>query len=214
MEVTFWNNHYRDFDTIVPSTFAQYCSSSIILKTDTVIEVGCGNGRDGILLSQMCLEYTGIDQSVEALQLFRSHISNSDSVKKNLYLLNIDINEIDLASLAPQHVGRLIFYLRFSLHSLDEAFENRLLSFIANYPNPAALLIEARTIFDPLFGKGQMQSETEFVTDHYRRFLRPEIFLSKASELLDIEFFELAKGRAVFKLEDPLVLRCHLSNRR
>ncbi len=214
MDVSFWDNHYRDFDTIVPSTFAQYCCSNIILTTDTVVEVGCGNGRDGILLSQTCLEYTGIDQSVEALQLFRSHILNSDPVEKNLHLINIDINEVELASLAPKHVSRLIFYFRFSLHSLDEAFENRLLSFIADYPNPAALLIEARTIYDPLFGVGQMQSETEFVSDHYRRFLRPEIFLAKANGLLDIHFFELAKGRAIFKSEDPLVLRCHLSNRR
>jgi SAM-dependent methyltransferase len=213
MEISFWNNHYKNFTTIGPSTFAQYCSSEIIRESDTVIEVGCGNGRDGILLAQNCMKYTGIDQSDNAIESFKSHILNSDLFDKDLQLLNLDINNIELSSIMPKHSGRVVFYLRFSLHSLDEAFENRLLDFLSKYPHPAIILVEARTIFDPLFGVGHKQSDTEFISDHYRRFLKPDVFLSKVIRLLKVEFFELSKGRAVFNSEDPLVLRCHLSNK-
>ena len=213
MEVTFWDEHYKGFETTSPSTFAEYCCSNIVLKTDTIVEIGCGNGRDGVLLAQSCFRYTGIDQSEEALLVFQNRLYEFGLLGENLILQKADVTKIQLSSLIPDQGGRLVFYLRFSLHSVGESFENELLEFISELPTSCVLLVEARTVFDPLFGLGNMISDTEYVTDHYRRFLRPDIFLAKVTNSFNIEYFELAKGRAVFQSEDPLVLRCHLTNK-
>lgn len=70
------------------------------------------------------------------------------------------------------------------------------------------ILIECRSINDPLARQGEVISATERIAGHYRRFvIREELH----AHLLDCGFqitFEVeSNGLALFKAEDPVVIR-------
>ena len=64
-----------------------------------------------------------------------------------------------------------------------------------------------RTIYDDLFGQGKKLSKNEFVTSHYRRFINPIELRSEIKKSFTILEYKVAKGLAVYKNENPKVLR-------
>ena len=68
--------------------------------------------------------------------------------------------------------------------------------------------IEIRSIHDELFGQGSAVSENSFVTDHYRRFVNFETFVSRVESAGFKVIYKLqSKGLATYKTEDPMVIR-------
>ena len=54
-------------------------------------------------------------------------------------------------------------------------FGNKIIKWIKeNLVTSGKLFIEARSIYDELYGQGEKVGEDEFKTDHYRHFLRQE----------------------------------------
>ena len=52
MDKTYWNNFYKNNDsTLKPSSFARFIASKYTESNGTVIDVGCGNGRDTFYFS-------------------------------------------------------------------------------------------------------------------------------------------------------------------
>jgi hypothetical protein len=74
-------------------------------------------------------------------------------------------------------------------------------------PRNGKILLEFRTIKDPLILKGKKISPTERITDHYRRFIDPDLLLKRIERkfvpIFKIEGFGLAR----YKKENPHVCR-------
>ena len=68
-------------------------------------------------------------------------------------------------------------------------------------------MIETRTIYDELCGKGFKIGKNEFITSHYRRFIDPEKLKKDINNSFKIKYFKLDKNLAKFKKENPKVLR-------
>ena len=68
--------------------------------------------------------------------------------------------------------------------AISERQEDELLNNISNSIKKGGLLfIEARSINDELFGKGDRISETEYIfNDHYRRFLDKSVLADKLKQ--------------------------------
>ena len=99
MKNKFWRNHYKKFNLSEPSNFAQFCLSKYINKNDTVVELGCGNGRDGIEICKLAKQYYGLDLSNEAISSFDNYINNiSNSDYNNVTLKCVDFSNIDKGS--------------------------------------------------------------------------------------------------------------------
>jgi hypothetical protein len=70
------------------------------------------------------------------------------------------------------------------------------------------LLIECRSISDPLATQGDIISPTERVHGHYRRFIIREQLVHDLTEAgLTMESAIERKGLAVYRDEDPIVIR-------
>lgn len=199
----FWNNHYKAFRVQEPSNFAQYVTQHYLRSTDTLIELGCGNGRDARLLIQKVKRYIGIDGCPVAIEACGNNIAQ----KANVTLQCTDFTNIDFDAFT-ENTSRFVMYSRFSLHSVNYTEADRLLSNLNKVTTvPWLFLLEARTIYDELYGVGEQIGLHEFRTDHYRRFLDPAVFLQRLSTSFAVKYFEVAQGFARFGDQDPLVLR-------
>ena len=73
-------------------------------------------------------------------------------------------------------------------------------------------MIEARTIHDELYGKGEQVARNAFMSDHFRRFIDPQEFLEKVSKNFTVDSFKVERNFAPYKDEDPMVMRIEFSN--
>ena len=100
-------------------------------------------------------------------------------------------------------------YSRFTLHSVNLEQEIRTLKWAYRALKERGLFyIEIRSIHDELFGKGEALTDNSFVTDHYRRFVEFDSFVSRLESAGFKVLYKLqSKGLAVYKSEDPIVIR-------
>ena len=208
----FWENHYKKFSVIEPSLFAKFCTDHWINPVDVVVEIGCGNGRDGEFLATRCAKYYAIDSSASAIQSFSDRVTVPDNQSVfNFFCGNV--LDFKFGALTAPIGGKIVVYSRFSLHSMDEATEIYVLNEFARLNQARILAVEARTILDPLYGVGIKVSRNAFETDHYRRFIDPRDFLDFSMNQTDIQYFALSDGVAVTETENPVVMRAIVRGR-
>jgi len=208
MDSEFWAKHYSNFSDMSPSPFAQKCSK-LLDKNDTLIELGCGNGRDGMHLASHCKSYIGYDVCEVATSSF---LQNTDTLSGNMSVRTEDFSNVDFLKNGLADNARTVFYSRFSLHSISVEEEARLFQNIGSLGTSNwVFFLEARTVEDPLYGQGRQVGTNEFVTDHYRRFLDPKQFLLKIGGEFDVSYFETSAGFAPYGESDPIVLRAIFS---
>lgn len=201
----FWENHYKEFTNLSPSAFCLHCMDKVLSEHDTLIELGSGNGRDGLELAHTVNKYIGFDSCPTAIDLFGKAIEQSSLSPEKVILKVGDFTSFDFNQLLS---NRIAIYGRFSLHAIDYASQSRLLNNLELLNTSDWIcMIEARTIADELYGVGTEVGKHEFVTDHYRRFIDPKEFLSQILERFEVSYFEVSKGFAMYKGDDPTVMR-------
>jgi len=214
MQDSFWNRHYQTFKEQGPSDFARFCLVRHLKDTDVLVDLGCGNGRDGLTLSGRVERYVGIDLCGSAIQSFREAAGRQTTGwRDHLELLQADFTWLDFNKFG-QGSSRLALFNRFSLHSITYDEQARLVENIARIDaTPWIWMIEARTVHDALYGAGQNVGPHEFQTDHYRRFIDPAAFLKEVAARFTVRYFEVADGFAIFGKENPVVMRAVLEGR-
>ena len=98
-------------------------------------------------------------------------------------------------------------YSRFSLHAINKTEEKTFFNNLNKSKKLQLLMIETRTIYDELFGKGKKISTNEYLTDHYRRFIDPKDIKKKLKKKFKIIYYFLGKNLAKYKKENPKILR-------
>jgi|MDTC01.2.fsa_nt_gb ubiquinone/menaquinone biosynthesis C-methylase UbiE len=203
----YWNKFYsKKKAPLKSSSFAVFCLKFIKNKSNTIIDIGCGNGRDTVFFLKRGYECYGIDQS-------KSIISKNKKLypKFKKYFLCKDLSKINFNKVTNKSFS---VYSRFSLHAINNAEEKAFLNNLIKSNNLKFLMIETRTIYDDLFGKGTKISKNEYLTDHYRRFIDPNKIKGKLKKKFRLIYSFLGKNVAKFKKENPKVLRIILTNER
>ena len=202
----FWDKHYLNFSDYKASDFCNYCMENIIQTDDSIIELGCGNGKDGLQLINKASKYIGLDSSKSALSNFKSLIDKKRNQEKDIQLHCTDFTSFNFSKETSKN--RLAIYSRFSLHSINNEAQNRLFNNIKQITSSNWIcMIEARSIYDDLYGVGKNIGEHEFITDHYRRFLDPSVFLKKLLDDFHIKYYEISNGFSKYKESDPIIIR-------
>ena len=171
----FWDEFYGAHQAVgFPSPFAEFCQSHFLDDTTHILELGPGNGRDAFFFYDHGHDVTAVDQSEQGIeQCLRraAEIRHPGRVRFH--------NE-DFTTLDPDQFRAVdAVYSRFTLHSIDHHAEARVIDFAWRVLEPGGqLLLEARTIHDPLYGKGTEIGHHEFITDHYRRHIDSQELLT------------------------------------
>ena len=100
-----------------------------------------------------------------------------------------------------------MLYTRFSLHSVGEEVEDKLLNYAAN--NCKYIAIECRSSNDTLSkGKSENSESTSYATKHYRRYINLEDLKQK---MINLKFKILhaseSSSYAPYKDTNPMCLR-------
>lgn len=165
MEKEYWENYYKSQDAILkPSLFAQFVLKNYLKSQSSLIELGCGNGRDAVFFTLNNINVLAIDQCEKEISLLS---------KKNNYT-NLKFICDDFTCLGDIGFFDNI-YSRFTLHSIKEREEDRVIEWAYNHLNlEGKILIEARGQKNELFEMGEQvpgESNAYIYEDHYRRFI-------------------------------------------
>ncbi len=199
----YWDEFYRRDFVHVPSQFCVFVSTYINANS-TVVELGCGNGRDSHFFSHMNFSVIGIDLSSSAIE---ASIRNSDS-NKDIKFLCGDISEENTCEDISQVIGSrregadICFYSRFVIHSMDEQQQT---SFMLGLNN---LMKRGDRIFFEFRSKEDKETKKVY-GNHYRRYVDTELFIKQLVDIVGVEILYSLTGRgmASFKDEDPSVSR-------
>lgn len=199
----YWRSQYDNLRVPDnPSAFSAFCSSHFgTPKGVSLIDLGCGNGRDAAYFSRFFSEVIGIDASAAALNS-ASQLSSERGQSFKLVEADFAEEEFDLLTPSPY-----ILYSRFTLHSLSAGQEAKLFSSISRQSRALYLCIETRSVGDALYGIGKKVDEDAYFSDHFRRFSVPDELRNKLSELGKIEIFEENTGFAPLGTDDPMLIR-------
>lgn len=201
MNSDYWNKFYLgSFSLDIPSQFcAMFCQEAP--KGATVVEVGCGNGRDSRVMASHGFRVLGIDASVSAIEYCISQAGQA--FDENLQYLNSDVTALEVDAVA-KFVGDAPFYLysRFFQHSITEEEQEQMLAALASIGNGQLTgYFEFRNELD-------RNTQKLFGEQHYRRYQTTDYFV----DVLARHGFESVyriegKGYAKYFGEDPHVSR-------
>jgi len=173
-----------------PSSFAQYIEKKYLSSGKSLLELGCGNGRDS-------LYFVENGKQVQALDLSSKTIENLSLLNiKNVEFLNQDFS--NLAKFSDLDY----VYSRFTMHSVDEETEKKVFSQLSQVLKVGGLfLMEARSTNDEELDK-------TFGVDHFRRYLDFQVTVEKL-EKLNFRILEKkeSQGLSPYKKEDPFLIR-------
>ncbi len=203
-EKTFWTNFYSSsVITETPSSFAKYVYESFEdLKNVSLLDVGCGNGRDSRYFSAGGFKVTGIDQAVSAVE-------NNKNVSRNdeTYIAGDFTSEEFLKTLGLFD----LIYSRFTLHSVSKTNASAFLSHSFNMLNKGGILaIEVRSVNSDMYGKGERDKEDPdaWIFGHYRRFVRKEELSNELEKIgYKIIYNQEQSGWSKYKDDDPVLIR-------
>lgn len=207
----FWRNFYVTHSLRNnASPFAQWCLEHHLSAASSILELGCGDGRDSFAFINSGLPVLALDACKVAIDDNKAHQCMQTLPAEGQFL---EVDFLHLDTLAERAKNSLecvnTVYSRFVLHAIPETLEDKILDFCHRIlPVGGRMMHEFRTIRDPLMQQGVVLSPTERLTDHYRRFLDPDVFRAKLAERGwgDVFFVEQS-GLAKFRDDDPIVAR-------
>lgn len=198
--VDYWNQYYKNkICSTEPSPFAQYVAT-LIDSGKSLVDLGCGNGRDTVYFAGLGLQVTGVDLSdisVRSLQ--------EQNIPGARFICGDFVNPKEAAEDSFDYA-----YSRFTIHAINEQQERTFLKNIYEQLHPKGkFFIEVRSIHDPLFGKGKkMERNAYFYDNHYRRFIVMDELVQNLEQVgFQIEYAKEQSGFAPYGNDDPPVIR-------
>lgn len=210
METQYWDGFYKSqtaASLIVPSQFAAFAAIEFGGNVDTVVEVGCGSGRDSIFFAASGFKVIGLDESGVAVDSSRK-LADANSVKA--MFLHFGISDLGAAKGIQEYADentRMAMYARFFLHAINEQEQKSFFKLARDILKPDGLLaVEFRTDRD--------QKQEKVTPEHYRRYIEPACFAATASdEGFKTNYFVEGFGFAKYKADDAHVARFILQKR-
>lgn len=206
-EEVYWSNFYAHANYVTGSTFFEKVQAFPGLPR-TIIDLGCGDGRDSYAFGKAGHTVVGLDRSEVGVHhaTKKAHdlghgatVSFSACDVADASSLRAIIDEaIDAAAGAP-----VIFYARFFLHSIPEDVQQAMMRTIAGAARPG-------DVFAAEFRTEKDATNTKVHTRHYRRFQNGPAFglaLQKQYGFATILDEQEGTGLSPYKGEDPELYR-------
>lgn len=200
----YWNFYYKGIEgkKVEPSSFAIVIEKKIGCNSH-ILELGCGNGRDSLYFLSKGHNVIAVDGSDAAIEML-----NVMTVENKNALFVCD-NFVKCKALYQMKYDCI--YSRFTLHAITEEQEDELLANVRSALDDGGIFcIEARTVHDDLYGKGNEVAHNAYIYNgHFRRFIDVDEFRVKLERLMfKIIAIEEAHGFSKTEGSDPVLMRC------
>ncbi len=143
----------------------------------TLLELGCGNGRDSIFFARKGLKVTAVDFS-------KSGLGELEALANKKRLTNIKTVEQDISRLKFKPNSFDVIYAHLSLHYFDDKTTKNIFHNLHSILKKGGLLfVKCKSTDDALFGQGRKIGENMYLLrDHIRHFFSKEYMLSLLPE--------------------------------
>jgi len=202
-KLEYWDNYYKSSQSQplhpkVPSQFAAFVAQELN-RNFSIVDVGCGNGRDSAFFASLGFDVLGLDSSHSAVELCRQSIGHLKD-KLSYQCCSVSDQSFDRLIIGNLNHRELAIYSRFFLHAITEDEERIFLTTIKNIEQVSVIALEFRTDRD--------LSQPKETSDHYRRFIAPSDFAQRAHALgFKICYFAEGFGFAKYRNDDAHVAR-------
>lgn len=195
----YWEKFYKNIrkKRLPQSRFANFVLKRIN-HNSTLLDFGCGDGRDTFFFSKYLKKSIGIDSCKYIIK------ENNLIKNKKIFFLNYNIKNKNLYPNLKKLIynkSNNIVYARFFLHSLTNT-EIKFFFLIAKkiIKKNGRIFVEYRTEKD--------KKNKKIFKNHYRNFINPKNLENILIKLnLKSIFFKEGKGMAKYKNEDAFVAR-------
>lgn len=202
----YWANFYAHTHFDSGSTFFDFVAARDDAPA-TVIDIGCGDGRDAFAFGASGRSVTGLDRSHVAVAYANRHAEELGFADRVRFRA-VDVSETEpLAqtlreALDTSPAEPVLFYLRFFLHSIPEDVQEGLLGVIDELARPGDM-------FAAEFRTEQDEQRSHVHRKHYRRFQNGPAFGVALNERFGFELLHEQEGTGLspYRDEDPVLYR-------
>jgi len=207
-QIKYWNAFYKDsHPPSNPTSFAEYCLPFIKYKS-TLLELGCGNGRDSIYFAKNNISVYASDISSYAINNIKNYV-NINNIN-NMTFINEDFTNFNTNQYTENFQA---IYSRFTIHTILQDKISKVFKWSYNALSDGGLImIETRSTKDPLFasGKGKLIEHNTILYEegHIRHFVeRDELVNSLLSEGFDLVEDTESNNLSIYEGDNPVLLR-------
>ncbi|MEW6610534.1 MAG: class I SAM-dependent methyltransferase [Patescibacteria group bacterium] len=155
-----WNRTWQSCPQEPTNTFAVRAYRIIrARRMKTLLDLGCGAGRDAVYFSRKGLTVTAIDSSKTGIAKLKSRDPRIHCILDNLHTIKLKKNSFD------------IIYAHLSLHYFNGRTTRRIFRIIHHALKPKGLFfVKCKSTDDPLYGKGLKLERDMYRKGHTRHF--------------------------------------------
>lgn len=175
-EQDYWKTKWKDRILKPRNNFANRCFLKINKKHKSLLDIGCGDGKDSLFFAKKGLNVTSIDFS-------ESGIKKLSEITKEKKLKNIKAIQKDITKLNFKNNSFDIIYAHLSLHYFKDKLTTKIFNKLYDILKPNGIIfIKCKSIDDALYNQGKKIEENMYKKNHIRHFFSKNYMKEKLNK--------------------------------
>ena len=178
----FWNQKYKTREMVSPLDFTHKTYSYLQGKSGvTLLDIGCGDGRDSLFFADQGIHVTAIDFSEKAIE--RVLLKNPNIEARVINILDMDFPDESFDAV----------YAHLSVHYFDDKTTDVVFTNIHRMLKEEGLFfVKCKSVDDPLYGQGEEVEKDVYVRKYQRHFFSKDYMAEKLQnfQILELEATE------------------------
>lgn len=184
-ETNYWKNKWLNRPCEPANSFARRAYKLIEKKKlKTLLDLGCGDGRDAVFFADKGLAVTAVDFSESGLNKLKAKNGKIKCLLKDIRKMNFNKNSFE------------VIFAHLSLQYFDDRTTEKIFEKAYRILKKGGLFfVKCKSADDPLFGQGKKIGENMYRKGHLRHFFTQEYM---AEKLRKFKIIKLNKTSSVY----------------